>query len=78
MIKLPEIKNFKIPGDELKIPDDDYKPKWYEKIRWFIEDVPSKLRNIKESIRNHIILILSCCLKCTKKRLNTGVKIHII
>lgn len=55
MIKLPEIKNFKIPGDELKIPDDDFEPKWYEKIRWFIEDVPSKIRNIKESVRNHII-----------------------
>lgn len=55
MIKLPEIKNFKIPDDELKIPDDDFEPKWYEKIRWFIEDVPSKLRNIKESVINHII-----------------------
>lgn len=55
MIKLSEIKNFKIPDNELKIPDDDFEPKWYEKIRWFIEDIPSKLRNIKESIRNHII-----------------------
>lgn len=55
MIKFSEIQNFKIPDNELKIPDDDFEPKWYEKIRWFIEDVPSKLRNIKESIRNHII-----------------------
>ena len=55
MINFPEIKNFKIPSDELKIPDDDFKPNWYDKIIYFIQDIPSKLRNIKESIRNHII-----------------------